>query len=81
MSSKIPEPNFKPSRGLKFSLGLIAISGLTYAVNKYLINNNPHLIRKIYFDKFFNFNKENRSESKTMTLSTSQYVKIIFIYT
>lgn len=80
MSTKIPENSFKTSRGFKFSFGLIAISGLTYALNKYLIDRNPQLIRKIYFDKLFNFNKENISE-KEISKSSSQYVKFNYLFT
>jgi hypothetical protein len=86
MSTKIPDKNFKSSRGLKLTFGLIAVSGLTYALNKYLIDTNPQLIRKVYFDKLFNYNQENviqgieEIDGKS-SKSSSQYVKFNFLFT
>ena len=76
--SKISDHSKKIKPRLKFSLWLIALAGTTYTINKYLVNNHPQFVRKIYFDKFFNYNHLNQNseldggEKKV----SSQYVKL-----
>lgn len=72
MNAKTPNSKKLILRKFKFSLGVIGCITGAFFTHQYLSLNYPTTTRKLYFDKFFNFNN-NWSDEK---LSRDQLVRI-----
>jgi hypothetical protein len=48
----------------RFSLGLVGFMTSVYVFHKIMCKNNPELVRKMYFDRLFNYNDTWQQENK-----------------